>query len=476
MHEPRYISLANKLAAIISNGIYKAGDKLPSLRSLAGDHGLSVGTVLQAFNHLVDKGLVTSKEKSGYFVSYRLNTRLPQPQTVPIALVSRSVHIDRLLQRLKDDSTGKGFVSFANALPHHRLLPFNAIKRAIQEVSRDASGIYLAMEERRGYLNLREEIARRSFTWNGAAAPADLIITNGAIEALILCLKAVTREGDTILVQDPCYYGVMQAVEYLNLEIVTIPCHSETGINLADLEAACEKLPVKACVLVSNFNNPNGASLSTEKKQQLAAIANARQLPVIEDDLYGDIFFTNHRPDTIKAYDEDGWVLYCSSFSKSLAPGLRIGWCNAGRFADAVARLKSMINGPTSSFTQRALHRLLAAGVYERHLKKFRIELQKNLVRATAIITEYFPEGTKISAPLGGLVIWVELPAHINTVQLQDEAYRLGISYAPGEIFSAKGDYQNYLRLSYCMPWEAKTENALRKLGELFKAQILKSA
>lgn len=471
MQEPHYISLANKLAAMIRDDMYKAGDKLPSLRSLTKEHGLSIGTVLQSFNHLVDKGLVTSREKSGYFVSYRLKNQLPLPQAAPIALTTRSVHIDRLLQKLKSDGTAKGFVSFANALPDHRLLPFNGIKRAIQEVSRDTSGSYLAMEERKGNLKLRGEIAKRSFMWGGPVTPADLVITNGAVEALVLCLKAVTKEGDTVLVQDPCYYGIMQALEYLNLKIVTIPCHSETGINVADLEEACSKLPVKACILVSNFNNPNGASLSSEKKQRVAAFANTRQLPIIEDDLYGDIFFTGNRPDVIKTYDKNGWVLYCSSFSKSLVPGFRIGWCNAGRFTDEVARLKSMNNGPSCSFTQRVLHRLLAAGVYDRHLKKFRIELQKNMVKATAIIEQSFPEGTKISAPSGGLVIWVELPGHINTVQLQDTAYQLGISYAPGEIFSAKGDYQNYLRLSYCMLWEAKTDNALLKLGELFKGQ-----
>jgi DNA-binding transcriptional MocR family regulator len=471
MKEPQYISLANKLAAMISNDVYKAGDKLPSLRSLHKEHGLSIGTVHQSFNYLIDKGLLTSKEKSGYFVSHRSKARLPQPQTVPIAITTRSLHIDGLLQKLKDDSTAKGFVSFANALPDHRLLPFNQIKRGIQHVSRDISGSYLAMEEHRGNLKLREEIAKRSFLLGRPLPAADLIITNGTIEAIVLCLKAVTKEGDAVLVQDPCYYGIMQALEFLNLKVVTVPCNSETGIDIADLEKACSELIVKACVLVANFNNPNGACLSSEKKKQLAAFANTKQLPIIEDDLYGDIFFTGNRPDTIKTYDENGWVLYCSSFSKSLVPGFRIGWCSAGRFIDKVARLKSMSNGPASSFMQKALFQLLSAGAYDRHLKKFRIELQKNLLRATVLIEQCFPAGTKISAPLGGLVIWIELPEHINTVQLHDLAYQQGISYAPGEIFSSKGDYKNYLRLSYCMFWETKTENALRKLGELFNSQ-----
>jgi DNA-binding transcriptional MocR family regulator len=470
MHESIYITLANKVASMIENDVYKAGDKLPSLRSLHKENGISVGTVLQAFNHLIDKGLINAREKSGYFVSYRSKRKLPLPQTNPVTLSAKTVHIDQLIQKLRKDGVGKHFVSFANALPDHRLLPFNGIKRAIQNASRDLSGSYLAMEERQGNLKLREEIAKRSFMWSGSLQASDILITNGATEAVILGLKAVTKEGDTVLVQDPCYYGIMQCLEYLNLKVITIPCHSETGINITDLEDACSKFAVKACVLVANFNNPNGTCLSSEKKQQIAEFANKMEIPVIEDDLYGDIFFKGTRPDTIKTYDKNGWVLYCSSFSKSLAPGLRIGWCATDRFVYEAARLKSMHNGPTCSFTQKALCELLSFGVYDRHLKKFRIELNKNLVRTTNLIEQYFPEGTKISSPIGGLVIWVELPGYINTVQLQDAAFNLGISYAPGELFSAKGDYQNYLRISYCKLWDANTENALKKLGLLFQS------
>jgi len=474
MKEPIYVDMANKLASMIEESVYKAGEKLPSLRSLHKQNGISIGTVLQAFNHLADKGLITSKEKSGYFVSYSSKRRLPPPQTIPASLSERTVRIDRLLQRLRADGTGKDFVSFANALPDHRLLPFNAIKRSIQNVSRDISGSYLAMEERKGNAELREEIAKRSFAWNGSLHADDLVITKGAMEAVILCLKAVTREGDTVLVQDPCYYGIMQTLEYLNLKVVTIPCHSDTGIDIADVEAACDKFAVKACVLVANFNNPDGACLSSEKKRQLAELANRRKLPVIEDDLYGDIVFRGNRPDTIKTYDKNGWVMYCNSFSKSLVPGFRIGWCAPGKFAYEVARLKSMHNGPVCNFTQRVLQQLLASGSYERHLKKFRVELQKNLLRTTHLIERHFPEGTKISSPFGGLVIWVELPANINTVNLQDEAFTQGISYAPGEIFSAKGDYQDYLRISFCRLWDLKTERALIRLGDLFCSQIKK--
>jgi len=470
MQEPIYLNVANKIATLIETDVYKSGDKLPSLRSLHKENGISVGTVLQAFNHLIDKGFITSREKSGYFVSYRSKRHLPLPQSIPASLSARSVHIDKLLQKLREDVPGRDLVPLANALPDHRLLPFNSIKRAIQYVSKDVSGTYLGLEDRKGNKLLREEIAKRSFTWNGSLHTDDLIITNGATEALNLCLRAVTKPGDTVLVQNPCFYGIMQALEHHGLKVVTISCHSETGVEVEDVVNACDRLDIKACVLVSNFNNPNGASLDSEKKRRLAEFANERHIPIIEDDIYGDIFFSGKRPDCIKSYDPDGWVMHCSSFSKSLAPGFRIGWCVPGRFTYEVARSKNMQNGASNSLMQRAIYELLASGAYDRHLKKFRIGLQKNMVKASRLIEQHFPEGTKITSPLGGLVIWAELPPYINTTEVQDLAIKHGVSFGPGELFSNDGDYKNYLRISYCTEWSARTEKAIIKLGELFCA------
>jgi DNA-binding transcriptional MocR family regulator len=470
MKEPVYISFANKIAAMIDSGIFKTEDKLPSLRRLHKENGHSIGTVLQAFNYLIDKGLVISREKSGYFVNRHHGKPLPLPQALPVSLSEQSVHIDRLLQKLRNDGTGSDFVSFANALPDHRMLPFNGIKRAIQQTSRDISGSYLMLENRMGNKQLREEIAKRSFLWKGSTHAEELIITNGATEAILCCLRAVTKPGDTVLVQDPCYYGIMQVLECLDLKIATIPSNPETGVAVNDIKGACKKLNIKACVLVSNFNNPDGASISTDGKRQLAEFANSHHIPLVEDDLYGELFFNGSRPDTIKAYDTDGWVMYCSSFTKTLVPGFRIGWCAAGRFTYEVARIKSMHNGSTSNFSQRVVLQVLSSGSYERHLQKLRIELHKNLVRTITLIGQHFPKGTKVTRPEGGLVIWLELPENINAAAFQEMAFRHHVSYAPGEIFSAKGDYRHYMRLCYCNLWDNKVEKALTKLGQLLSA------
>ncbi|RFM28238.1 aminotransferase-like domain-containing protein [Deminuibacter soli] len=464
---PAYIQLADKITLLINKGVYRQGDKLPSLRSIHRENGISIGTALEAFRHLLDKGLITAHEKSGYFVSDTSSNALPLPAVLPATLSQHSIHIYELIQRVRKEGTGKDFISFANALPDHRLLPFNGIKRAIQETSRDASGAYLALEAAKGNRQLRQAIAKRAFTWGGSLHMDDVIVTNGTMEAITLCLRTVTQPGDTVLIQSPCYYGIMEALEYLGLKAVSIPSHPETGIALPQLESACDRLNIKACLLVSNFNNPDGASLSTAAKQYIAAFAAKRKMPVIEDDIYGDLFFGTRRPDTIKTYDKHGWVMLCSSFSKSLFPGFRMGWCAPGRFAYEVERFKSMNNIASCNFSQRTLQLLLHGGTYNRHLQQFRTALQKNMLKTLQLVEKHFPEGTRATKPQGGLVLWLELPQHINAAALQEAALEKNVALAPGEIFSATGQYKHYIRLSYCNLWSAKTEKALIKLGQL---------
>lgn len=467
MKEPIYLALANTLADMIEREVYKPGDKLPSIRSLHQKKGLSIGTILQAFTHLMDRGLITSREKSGYFVNDPVEKRLPLPLAVPLLLSARNVHIDQLLQQLPAEGSGKNFVSFTNASPDNRLLPFNAIKRAIQQTSRDITGSYLGLESRSGNRKLREEIAKRSLHWKGSVHADEVIITNGALEAILCCVSAVTRPGDTVLVQDPCFFGLMQILECLHLKIATVPSYPANGLSINDLREVCERVSVKACIFISNFNNPDGASINTADKKALATLAERLQLPIIEDDLYGELFFKGKRPDTIKSYDKNGWVMYCSSFTKTLAPGFRLGWCAAGRFSYDVARIKSMHNHSTCNINQRVILQLLKSGAFDRHLQKFRLEMQKNANRFSSLIEQHFPTGTKITYPAGSVYIWVELPGKTNTSRLLEKAFDQDISYAPGEIFSSKGDYQNCIRLSYSSLWGRNVERALIKLGQL---------
>ncbi len=251
--EPAYIAFANEISKMIDEGTYKPGDKLPSIRSLHKLKGISIGTILQSFNLLLDKRLIVSKEKTGYFVNNVPLSKLPLPDVLPVSLSVRGVHIDTILKKIPVDRTTKGFISFANGLPDNRLLPFNSIKRAIQQVSRDLSGSYLGLENRYGNSELCELIAKRSIHWKGAVKANEIVTTNGAAEAILCCLKAVTAPGDTVLVQEPFFFGIMQILVCLNLNVITIPSHSVKGIQASTGLDACDQFSVKCFIFVSLF-------------------------------------------------------------------------------------------------------------------------------------------------------------------------------------------------------------------------------
>lgn len=469
----QYITIATKLEALINNDTYPIGEKLPSLRTVHLQYNVSIGTVLKAFILLEDKGLITGKERSGYIVLRKSITAAALPQSIKRASAQQIVTVNQTLQKVMyPDSDHKAYVSFFNAVPDTSLLPFNAIRRSLQQASRDLTGAHLLYEQANGNALLRQEIAKRSFHWNGKLAADDVVITNGALEAVSLCLRAVTKMGDTVVVETPFYHGILQSIAALGLKIIELPGDTSTGINLQQLAQVCSTYKVAACVLISNFNNPNGVMLSDEKKQAIASFANRNKLPVIDDDIYGDLHFDVQRPSNLKTYDTNGWVLLCSSFSKSVAPGYRIGWCAAGRFTEQVIKLKAITNVATTSVVQLSLLELLTTGAYDRHLRKLRPALHRLVLLTSQAIEKHFPPGTRISRPRGGIVLWIELPKAINAFVLQRSALAKQINIAPGPLFSNKGDYTNYIRISCNNVWSNKIENALKKLGGIVSSLL----
>ncbi|NSL87672.1 PLP-dependent aminotransferase family protein [Chitinophaga sp. Mgbs1] len=468
MNTFQYISIAGKLERLINNNTYPVGDKLPSLRTVHEQYQVSIGTALKAFTLLADKGLIAGREKSGYVVLRKSVAQHPLPQGVSTVSGIREITVSKTLRKATFPAPGNtAFISFFGATPDTSLLPFNAIRRSLQQASRDLTGMHLQYETAAGHPLLRQEIARRSFRWNSQLSADDIIITNGALEAIHLCLRAVTQAGDTVVVATPSYFGVLQGLEQLKLNIIELPCDSAAGIDTAQLAHICSKFSVAACILISNFNNPNGVQLQEDKKEAIARFANRQKIPVIDDDIYGDLHFDIQRPTNIKSYDTNGWVMLCSSFSKTVAPGYRIGWCAPGRFTEQVSKLKAVTNIATTSIVQLSMLELLSTGAYDRHLRKLRVTLHKLVLLTTQAIATHFPAGTRISRPQGGLVLWVELPAGINAFRLQQEALAKHIDIAPGPLFSNSGDYRNYIRISCNHAWNRRVQQALKELGRI---------
>jgi DNA-binding transcriptional MocR family regulator len=464
-----YEQLAAELSGLVEKGALRAGDRLPSVRVLSDQRGVSVSTVLQAYLLLESRGLVETRPQSGHYVRAirAALTSEPRPPraTAQATLVSVSDLVARVYSASHDPNTvllGAGHVSPA-------LLPVERLNRGLAAVARAAGGLGLAYDMPPGLPALRRQIARRAADWGVAIGADEVVTTIGTMEALHLCLRSVARAGDTIAVESPAYFGVLQLIESLRMRALEIPAHAGTGIDLAQLDDGLRRHNVKACVVVSNFSNPLGALMPDDAKRELVQILARREVPLIEDDIYGDLHFEGARPRPVRAFDRRGMVMLCASFSKTLAPGYRVGYVLPGRWRDTVERLKFSNTVACPTLPQMAVADFLENGGYERHLRRLRRRVAEQVARVSEAIALHFPEGTRISRPRGGFLLWVEMPAGKSALDLHARAAARGISVAPGPIFSAKQRFASCVRISCGFPWSETIARAIRTLGEIVR-------
>jgi len=310
-------------------------------------------------------------------------------------------------------------------------------------------------------------VARWSFSWKGNLVDKDILTTAGCMSAVSYCLMALTKRGDTIAVESPCFYGILQLAQSLGLKILELPTNPQTGVDMDSLKKIVQKVKLAACIFVSNFNNPFGSLMPEEHKKEAVKLLAKYNIPLIEDDIYGDLYFGEKRPTCCKTFDEEGMVLLCSSFSKTLAPAYRVGWVAAGKFMNEALKIKLFHSLSSTAITHEAIGSFLETGRYEAHLRKLRKTLYTNYLQYVRVIGECFPEGTKISRPQGGLSLWVELPKSINTIELYNEAFSKKITFSPGSLFTLQKQFSNCMRLAYGLEWNERTEYGLKQLGKL---------
>jgi DNA-binding transcriptional MocR family regulator len=463
--ETLYQQLAEDLRTSIQQGGFQPGDRLPGVRQLSRQRNLSIATVISAYRLLEDQGVLESRQRSGFYVRPHINTQIPQPRLVmdtprPAPVTGQ----DMVLQLIKA-ANNPSVVQLGAAVPAPEFLPTRAIEQALIRCARQHRVRSANYEFSPGSLELRRQLARRMAEAGCAVNPDNLVITNGGQEALSIALRAVTKPGDVVAIESPAFYGLLQVLESLGLEALEIPTHPLTGISIEALELAVSRWPVKACVVVPNFSNPLGACMPVEHKQRLVTLLDQQQIVLIEDDIYGDLSFSGQRPPLCMGMTNSGNVILCSSVSKTLSPGLRVGWIAPGRFQQRVEYMKYVLNLATPTIPQLAVADLLESGVYERHLRKVRGEYAQAVARMTQAVSDYFPEGTRVTRPQGGFVIWLELPGTIDAFDLARRSLENGISIAPGPIFSPSKKYQNFIRLSCACVWNSRVEKALVRLA-----------
>ncbi len=463
-----YEQVANRIQTLIAEGTLQPGDRLPSVRKLHQQMSVSISTANQAYRLLEDRGLIGAKPQSGYFVRHLKSPGEPNPSfpRQQACRVDTSL-VFRVNAMLRDPE----IIQLGAAVPGMDLLPLSALNRLMSQVLRENPELAHAYTPTPGCLEFRRAIARRLLDADCTVTPDQIIATNGATEAVYLSLQATTQPGNTVAIASPCYYGLLEALESLHLQALELPTHPREGICLGALEAALKRRQIAACALISNFSNPLGTCMSDSKKEKLVELLTQYQIPLVEDDVYGDLSFQGDRPKALKAFDREGLVLYCASYSKVLSPGLRVGWAVPGRYQAQVERLKLTMNLSTSPGNQLAIAAFLANGGYDRHLRQLRRAYEQQMVQMIQAICHYFPEETKVTRPTGGHVLWVELPPQFDTMTLFHTACQHRISIAPGMMFSPSGSYHHCFRLNCGLSWSSKIEQAMEKLGELIKHQ-----
>ena len=467
-----YERLARDLGEAIARGALRPGDRLPAVRTLAAQRKVSIATVLQAYTRLEDDGLTEVRPRAGHFVRRPAMAAPPAPRPWRGSSTPGRVAVSTGVAALRESMRDPHVVPLGSAVLAPELLPLEALNRKLAAIAREVSWAGGTYDAPPGLPSLRRQLARRAAGLGLAVGDEDLVTTVGAMEALSLALRACTRPGDTVAVEAPCYFGVLQLFEDLGLRAVELPVRPGLGLDLDALDEALRFASLRAVVAMPTVSNPLGATLSDADKERLVLTLARRDVPLIEDDVYGELSFDGTRPRPAKAWDRDGRVLWCGSVSKTLAPGYRVGWLAPGRYREAVLKLKFSSTVATPTPTQLAVAEMLASGGYDRHLRRLRTRLFAQVERMREAVGRTFPEGTRVSAPTGGFVVWVELPPQVDAVALQAQALARKVAVAPGPIFSARGRFQSCVRLSAGQPWSPRVEGAVRILGELACEQL----
>jgi DNA-binding transcriptional MocR family regulator len=475
--QPLYEELATSISHLIQTGTMKGGERMVSLRDIARRRNVSMTTAIQAYRLLETQGLVEARPQSGYFVRMperRLDIRLKEPPAMRPSAKPAPVTVSALIREMMTAPVDPTMLSLGSACPMPELFPGAAINRIMARLTRTRARDLDRYRLGAGVEELRREVGRRSIEWGLSLSHDEVIITNGCMEALNVAIRSVAQAGDTVAVESPAYFGFLQVLEASGIKALHVPTDPQIGMDIDALEALLKKQKIKAVVLSANVSNPLGATMPDEAKKRLCAIASKYKLPIVEDDIYGDLYFGEHRPRALKAFDREGWVMLCGSFTKTLTPGLRVGFIAPGRFQEKAELIKYTTSISTTALPQLAIAEFMRHGPYDKHLRALRRTLKDNVKLVHETVAQTFPEGTRATNPSGGFVVWVGLPKGIDTTELYRRARSEGISLAPGSLFTATDSYKNYIRIACGAKWTAPLDRALARVGAMAKEAATK--
>lgn len=464
----RYTLIGKHILDLIESGALKPGDRIPSLRRMSAKMRASVSTVTQAYIELEGQGIIESRPKSGFFVRPGFRQLLPPPGPESNArLEPREINRIELIRTVTELLGRQDILPFGVACPDASLLPARELSRILASVVREDPARSVAYESVCGNMELRKQIALRYMDMGLHVTPDEIMVTTGAMEGISVIMRCLTRPGDIVIIQSPTFYCFLQLLDTLGLRVIELPSHPEKGISPEDVALVIKRYDVRVCILNPNFNNPDGSLIPDESKKEIVRLLAEKSIPLVEDDASGDLHFGPSRPEVCKKHDQNGLVALCSSFSKTISPGYRVGWLIPGRFFESARRVKVTSTHCSATPTQMAIAEFLRTGKYDRHLRHLRAVLEKQMHGMRLAVSSCFPPETKVTGPSGGSVLWVELPRGIDSQEYFFEARQRGIGIVPGTIFSTRDKYRSFIRLTCSGVWNEAIEGGIRSLGEL---------
>ena len=469
----KYQIVADHICELVQSGTFGPGEALPSVRQLSKQQKVSVTTVLQAYYQLESQGVIQAKARSGFFVSSTLPGSMPEPGISTPEPDPTKVDMRELTTMvMMRDAQNPDLTHLGAAYPPPEMYasrPLNRIMCSIARNMGDESGSYLLPP---GAEILRTQVARHQVAAGCSLSPNDIVITSGCNDAITLCLRSVLKPGDTVAIESPMCYDTLHSLGHMGLKVLEIPTHPREGISLDALGFALDNNKVSACLVISNFNNPLGSRMPDEAKMELVEMLTKRDIPLIEDDIFGDVYYGDERPITCKAFDQKGMVMLCSSFSKTLCPGFRVGWVAAGRFQKEVEWHKYNSGMAAATLPQYAIGEFMAGGGgYRKHMQRIRQTYERNMAAMWQAVIRYLPQGIKMTRPSGGFLLWLELPSTVDALELYKRALKEKIAIVPGQLFSPTDRYKHFFRLNAAR-WNDEVVDAVRRLGKIIDSMM----
>lgn len=469
---PLYQRLATHYREAIAHGSLLVGDRFPSVRALMGRHGVSLSTAVQVCRQLEQEGWLEARPRSGNFVRRPARPAGPLPSEPragqlpdPAQFVGIHGRVSEIIARGRQQPVR---VNFSSARSAPELYPGEALRLAAARALRRHPDLLVSAPPPNGCPDFLQVLARRALDAGMNLGAEEIVVTQGCMEALNLALRAVTQPGDTVAVESPTFYGLLQVLETLGLKALEIPTSPQTGLSLEALELACDHYgPIAALVVVPHLQNPLGCTMPEAHKARLVGLCAERGIALIEDDTYSPLGEDDTVLPALKHWDRQGGVIHCASLHKVLAPGLRLGWISAGRWQARVEMLKYAQSRQNEALGQLVAADFMGSSAYDRHLRRLRAALGSQRRRTTEAVLEYFPTGTLAARPQGGLALWVQLPPGVSSREVFERALGEGIFIAPGLMFSNSNRFDGYLRLNCGAPYTPATDAALRRLGAI---------